>query len=383
MSRRKTTAAADVGDAEKQDAAQGRGPAEPHEIRPTAVYGVPAARRILGLGESTFRREKRLGRLKVGRRAGFDFVLGAWLLEWLEGGAGGVGAPRAGPAPAPHARADGNHAGSRPAAEAARPTIPDATPSLGPALSAARACAYCAWELSEAVRALGPDQPDADPAWTDVLRDGAADNLADLRDALADLHARLPGALPALAPVAANPPPAVALPPDAPVGLGARALADPTAHGLARRLAHHVLLRVWRATDPVGYREAATDPAGLEAALDAFDAKAAADRLSDGRAELAGALPTFDRAALDAALRGEATRAGLPASEAEEVFVRGPRGRFGLQDRAVLSWLADEHGGVTRTVAIGIAVESRYRDLVAEVGQAEFERMVRLGREDG
>jgi hypothetical protein len=57
-----------------------------HVIRPTAVYSVESARSALGLTKTTIGREIRLGRLRVAKRAGRYFILGTWLLEWLETG---------------------------------------------------------------------------------------------------------------------------------------------------------------------------------------------------------------------------------------------------------------------------------------------------------
>jgi hypothetical protein len=57
-----------------------------HEIRPTAVYFVDDARRILRLKQSTIRREVRDGRLRIAKRAGRYYLLGEWILEWLRGG---------------------------------------------------------------------------------------------------------------------------------------------------------------------------------------------------------------------------------------------------------------------------------------------------------
>jgi hypothetical protein len=57
-----------------------------HVIDPKAVYTIPQARHALGLARGTLPRESRLGRLRVARRAGKHYVLGAWLLEWLEAG---------------------------------------------------------------------------------------------------------------------------------------------------------------------------------------------------------------------------------------------------------------------------------------------------------
>jgi hypothetical protein len=60
--------------------------AQPHVIDPNAIYTIDAARAALRLTATTIRRELRLGRLKVSKRAGRYYVLGRWLLEWLEAG---------------------------------------------------------------------------------------------------------------------------------------------------------------------------------------------------------------------------------------------------------------------------------------------------------
>jgi hypothetical protein len=60
--------------------------AEPHLIHPHAVYQLDSARRALRLTRTTVRREIRLGRLRVAKRAGKYFILGKWLLQWLEAG---------------------------------------------------------------------------------------------------------------------------------------------------------------------------------------------------------------------------------------------------------------------------------------------------------
>jgi hypothetical protein len=69
--------------------------AAPHVIKPTAVYDVEQARAALGLAKGTLGREVRLGRLRVARRAGKTYILGRWLLAWLE--AGEVRKPHAAP----------------------------------------------------------------------------------------------------------------------------------------------------------------------------------------------------------------------------------------------------------------------------------------------
>jgi hypothetical protein len=58
----------------------------PHVIIETAVYTTDQARAALGLRKATLRREIRLGRLRVSRRAGRYFTLGSWLLEWIRAG---------------------------------------------------------------------------------------------------------------------------------------------------------------------------------------------------------------------------------------------------------------------------------------------------------
>jgi hypothetical protein len=55
-------------------------------IDPNGVYTMATARMTLGLRENCLPREARLGRLRVSKRAGRHFVLGKWLLQWLESG---------------------------------------------------------------------------------------------------------------------------------------------------------------------------------------------------------------------------------------------------------------------------------------------------------
>jgi hypothetical protein len=57
-----------------------------HTLHPRTIYSLESARAALGLAQATLRREIRLGRLRVSKRAGRYFILGAWLLEWLEAG---------------------------------------------------------------------------------------------------------------------------------------------------------------------------------------------------------------------------------------------------------------------------------------------------------
>jgi hypothetical protein len=55
-------------------------------IDPNGVYGVESAQQTLGLRRSTLAREIRLGRLQVAKRGGRYFILGRWLISWLEEG---------------------------------------------------------------------------------------------------------------------------------------------------------------------------------------------------------------------------------------------------------------------------------------------------------
>jgi len=57
-----------------------------HVLYPTAVYRSGQLARLLGLAATTLRREKRAGRIRYSRRAGRDFYLGQWVLEWLQAG---------------------------------------------------------------------------------------------------------------------------------------------------------------------------------------------------------------------------------------------------------------------------------------------------------
>jgi hypothetical protein len=58
----------------------------PAIIHETGVYTVGAVRTMLGLRQSSLRREIREGRLSVNKRCGKYFFLGSQLLDWLRGG---------------------------------------------------------------------------------------------------------------------------------------------------------------------------------------------------------------------------------------------------------------------------------------------------------
>jgi hypothetical protein len=56
------------------------------EVHSGQIYTVSTATQALGLAPSCLRREIRLRRLRVSKRAGKYFILGTWLLEWLQTG---------------------------------------------------------------------------------------------------------------------------------------------------------------------------------------------------------------------------------------------------------------------------------------------------------
>jgi hypothetical protein len=61
-------------------------PTPPVVIHPTGVYQVAHVRAMLGLRQSSLRREIREGRLRVNKRCAKYFFLGQQLLDWLAGG---------------------------------------------------------------------------------------------------------------------------------------------------------------------------------------------------------------------------------------------------------------------------------------------------------
>jgi hypothetical protein len=72
-----------------------------HIIDPNGVYSLDGAQRALGLTRTTLRREVRMGRLRVAKRAGRYFIVGEWLLDWLREGEVGRQLHRT-PAPVGH-----------------------------------------------------------------------------------------------------------------------------------------------------------------------------------------------------------------------------------------------------------------------------------------
>jgi hypothetical protein len=75
-------------------------------VDPNRVYTVEEFRDEFFLRESSVRREVREARLRVSKRCGRYFLLGRWIIEWLEGG---IHQPKHGVPPAsqrvPEARA--------------------------------------------------------------------------------------------------------------------------------------------------------------------------------------------------------------------------------------------------------------------------------------
>jgi hypothetical protein len=61
-------------------------PRGPHVVNPDAVYTLASAAAALGLAKECLPREVRLGRLEARKRAGRYWLLGRWLIRWLETG---------------------------------------------------------------------------------------------------------------------------------------------------------------------------------------------------------------------------------------------------------------------------------------------------------
>jgi len=68
------------------EAAPPAAPPAPAIIHPTGVYQVATVRAMLGLRQSSLRRELREKRLRVCKRCGRYYFLGEQLLTWLRGG---------------------------------------------------------------------------------------------------------------------------------------------------------------------------------------------------------------------------------------------------------------------------------------------------------
>jgi hypothetical protein len=61
-------------------------PPPPFVVEPLGIYDLAQLRHGLNLAKGTLGREIRLRRLRVAARGGRRFILGRWILEWLEGG---------------------------------------------------------------------------------------------------------------------------------------------------------------------------------------------------------------------------------------------------------------------------------------------------------
>jgi hypothetical protein len=61
-------------------------PPSPRVIPDDAVFQLGELQAVLCLPRHTLKREARLGRLRVSKRAGRLWTTGAWVREWLEGG---------------------------------------------------------------------------------------------------------------------------------------------------------------------------------------------------------------------------------------------------------------------------------------------------------
>jgi hypothetical protein len=55
-------------------------------ISPNDVFTIPTLTETLGVKVNTLPREIRKRRLRASKRGGRYFILGAWVLEWLEAG---------------------------------------------------------------------------------------------------------------------------------------------------------------------------------------------------------------------------------------------------------------------------------------------------------
>jgi hypothetical protein len=76
-------------------------------IHPDSVFSLASATSTLNLRKETLTREIRLGRLQARRRAGRYWILGSWLIRWIETGQAHANWQAAEPEPA--AAANGRH----------------------------------------------------------------------------------------------------------------------------------------------------------------------------------------------------------------------------------------------------------------------------------
>jgi hypothetical protein len=74
-------------DDERPDTPPARPPAPAvRSIPDDAVFQLGELQLVLGLARHTLKREARLGRLRVSKRAGRLWTTGLWVREWLEAG---------------------------------------------------------------------------------------------------------------------------------------------------------------------------------------------------------------------------------------------------------------------------------------------------------
>jgi len=64
-----------------------------HIVEPLGVYTPDQIREVLGLRDNSIPREIRAGRLRVAKRCGRYFILGSWIISWLEAGIVARGRP--------------------------------------------------------------------------------------------------------------------------------------------------------------------------------------------------------------------------------------------------------------------------------------------------
>ena len=72
-------------------------PPPPAVVHPNTVYLAATFKATFGLRGTSLPREVRSGRLRVSKRCGRYYILGAWALDWIRAGEVKRAAPVAGP----------------------------------------------------------------------------------------------------------------------------------------------------------------------------------------------------------------------------------------------------------------------------------------------
>ena len=163
-----------------------------------------------------------------------------------------------------------------------------------------------------------PTSPTTIRPQRDIVRGGATQNLADLREAIIDGIRTIPPITSAL--LKASPERlGIRLPADPDAALRARTLAQATAHQTALALGNFALHRTWRAADPEGYSLAMGRSGNDAEQLARFDPEAVARRVPAIWSELREVLPDIDLDEIKAACRRESAQA---ASEARPEVTR-------------------------------------------------------------